>query len=174
MTADEEEIHYLIDAVNRYFKEQLTREDIETSFSGVRPLFDDGQGNPSAVTRDYVFDLDESAGAPLLNIFGGKITTFRELAERGMHRIARFFPGNARRLDSGFSPARRRHGERRLRGIPQHAEIHLSLDAAQPAPALRAALRHPRANGSSARRPRSMGWGGISGGTSTRPKSPTW
>ena len=91
--ADESEIQYLIDAVNRYFKEQLTRDDVLTTFSGVRPLFDDGQGNPSAVTRDYVFDLDEKGGAPLLNIFGGKITTFRELAERGLHRIRKFFPG---------------------------------------------------------------------------------
>ncbi|PWL33418.1 glycerol-3-phosphate dehydrogenase [Marivita sp. XM-24bin2] len=90
--ADESEVQYLIDAVNRYFKEQLTREDVENTFSGVRPLFDDGQGNPSAVTRDYVFDVEEAGGAPLLNIFGGKITTFRELAERGMHEIEKFFP----------------------------------------------------------------------------------
>ena len=69
------------------------------TFSGVRPLFDDGKGNPSAVTRDYVFDLDETGGAPLLNIFGGKITTFRELAERGMHRLAEVLPGHGRRLD---------------------------------------------------------------------------
>ncbi len=62
------------------------------SFSGVRPLFDDGKGNPSAVTRDYVFDLDETNDAPLLNVFGGKITTFRELAERGMHRLKHIFP----------------------------------------------------------------------------------
>ena len=90
--ADAAEVQYLIDAVNRYFKEKLTTEDVLTTFSGVRPLFDDGQGNPSAVTRDYVFDVDETAGAPLLNIFGGKITTFRELAERGMHKLDRFFP----------------------------------------------------------------------------------
>lgn len=90
--ADEAEIQYLIDAVNRYFKEELTRDDVQSSFSGVRPLFDDGQGNPSAVTRDYVFDLDETGGAPLLNIFGGKITTFRELAERGMHKLGKYFP----------------------------------------------------------------------------------
>lgn len=89
---DEAEIDYLIAAVNRYFKEKLRREDVIMSFSGVRPLFDDGKGNPSAVTRDYVFDLDEAGGAPLLNIFGGKITTFRELAERGMQRLAKVFP----------------------------------------------------------------------------------
>ncbi len=89
---DEAEIDYLIAAVNRYFKEKLRRSDVLHSYAGVRPLFDDGKGNPSAVTRDYVFDLDETGGAPLLNVFGGKITTFRELAERGMHRLAGVFP----------------------------------------------------------------------------------
>ncbi|OXT02753.1 glycerol-3-phosphate dehydrogenase [Notoacmeibacter marinus] len=92
VAVSDDEIGYLIDVVNRYFKEKLDRRDILASFSGVRPLFDDGKGNPSAVTRDYVFDIDETGGAPLLNIFGGKITTFRELAERGMQRLARFFP----------------------------------------------------------------------------------
>lgn len=92
VTADESEIDYLIAAVNRYFKPKLRREDVLYSFSGVRPLFDDGKGNPSAVTRDYVFDLDETGGAPLLNVFGGKITTFRELAERGLHRLGKVFP----------------------------------------------------------------------------------
>ena len=92
VTPDEAEIAYLLAAVNRYFKEKLRREDVLDSFSGVRPLFDDGQGNPSAVTRDYVFDLDETGGAPLLNVFGGKITTYRELAERGMHKLKGVFP----------------------------------------------------------------------------------
>ena len=92
VTADETEIQYLIDVVNRYFKEQLVRDDVLETFSGVRALFDDGKGNPSAVTRDYVFDLDETGGVPLLNIFGGKITTFRELAERGLHQIRKYFP----------------------------------------------------------------------------------
>jgi len=92
VAADESEIEYLIAAVNRYFKEKLHHADVLYSFSGVRPLFDDGKGNPSAVTRDYVFDLDETGGAPLLNIFGGKITTFRELAERGLDRLKHIFP----------------------------------------------------------------------------------
>ena len=91
--ADESEIEYLIAAVNRYFKEKLRRSDVLESFSGVRPLFDDGKGNPSAVTRDYVFDLDDTGGAPLLNVFGGKITTFRKLSEHAMQRVAKYFPG---------------------------------------------------------------------------------
>ncbi|MDZ7907750.1 MAG: glycerol-3-phosphate dehydrogenase [Gemmobacter sp.] len=90
--ADESEIDYLLAAVNRYFKEKLRRSDVLHSFSGVRPLFDDGKGNPSAVTRDYVFDLDETGGAPLLNVFGGKITTYRELAERGIQQLRHIFP----------------------------------------------------------------------------------
>jgi glycerol-3-phosphate dehydrogenase len=92
VTADKSEIDYLLEAVNRYFKEKLRHSDVLHSFSGVRPLFDDGKGNPSAVTRDYVFDLDETSGAPLLNVFGGKITTYRELAERGLHRLKHVFP----------------------------------------------------------------------------------
>ncbi|NAZ36369.1 glycerol-3-phosphate dehydrogenase [Rubellimicrobium sp. CFH 75288] len=92
VSADEAEVEYLLAAVNRYFKEGLTRGDVLYSFSGVRPLFDDGKGNPSAVTRDYVFDLDRTGGVPMLNVFGGKITTFRELAERGLHRLREVFP----------------------------------------------------------------------------------
>ncbi|MCM2293264.1 glycerol-3-phosphate dehydrogenase [Allorhizobium sp. BGMRC 0089] len=93
VSADEAEIAYLIAAVNRYFKEKLRRSDVLTSFSGVRPLFDDGKGNPSAVTRDYVFDLDRTGDAPLLNVFGGKITTFRKLSEHALQKLAPFFPG---------------------------------------------------------------------------------
>jgi glycerol-3-phosphate dehydrogenase len=91
VAADEEEIRYLLNAVNRYFKHNLRREDVLQSFSGVRPLFDDGAGNPSAVTRDYVFDLN-NAGAPLLNVFGGKITTFRKLSEHGVQLLQKTFP----------------------------------------------------------------------------------
>jgi D-erythritol 1-phosphate dehydrogenase len=89
---EEAEIEYLIAAVNRYFKRTLRREDVLEAFSGVRPLFDDGKGNPSAVTRDYVFDLDAVNGAPILNVFGGKITTFRKLAEHALQRLRPTFP----------------------------------------------------------------------------------
>ena len=90
--AEEAEIDYLIAAVNRYFKQPLRREDVIETFSGVRPLYDDGQGNPSAVTRDYVLDLETRGGAPLLNIFGGKITTFRRLSEHALQKLAGRFP----------------------------------------------------------------------------------
>lgn len=89
---DEAEVEYLVSAVNRYFKEKLRPQDVIQSFSGVRPLFDDGKGNPSAVTRDYVFDVDDVDGVPMLHIFGGKITTFRKLSEHAMRRIVKYFP----------------------------------------------------------------------------------
>src|SRR5207248_520776 len=88
---DEDEIGYLLSAVNRYMRRQLTRSDIRHSFSGVRPLYDDKAANPSAVTRDYVFDIDASGGAPpLLSVFGGKITTYRKLAEHSLEKLSPF------------------------------------------------------------------------------------
>ncbi|PXY00277.1 glycerol-3-phosphate dehydrogenase [Halomonas sp. LBP4] len=90
---DQQEIDYLLGVVNRYFKTPYTEDDILTSFSGIRPLFDDSQDNPSAVTRDYVFDVADAGGkAPLLSVFGGKITTYRKLAEHGLERLAPYFP----------------------------------------------------------------------------------
>lgn len=93
VTVDQSEVDYLLAAVNRYFRQELTQKDVVQSFSGVRPLYDDGVGNPSAVTRDYVFDLEALGGAPLLNVFGGKITTFRKLAEHAMQKIETYLPG---------------------------------------------------------------------------------
>ncbi|MGI4858052.1 MAG: glycerol-3-phosphate dehydrogenase [Janthinobacterium lividum] len=92
VSIDETEIDYLLAVVNRYFKKPLRRQDVMQTFSGVRPLYDDGKGNPSAVTRDYVFDLDDSGGVPLLNVFGGKITTFRKLSEHALQRLRPTFP----------------------------------------------------------------------------------
>ncbi|CEJ13759.1 Aerobic glycerol-3-phosphate dehydrogenase [bacterium YEK0313] len=90
---DDAEIDYLLAILNRSFKRQFGRGDIVSSFSGVRPLYDDAAESASAVTRDYVFELDGEAGtAPLLSIFGGKITTFRKLAEQALDRLVPFFP----------------------------------------------------------------------------------
>lgn len=88
-TIDESEITYLLNAVNRYTKKQLQRSDVLSSFSGVRPLYDDSADNPSAVTRDYVFDLEGIP--PLLSIFGGKITTYRKLAKHALQKLQPFF-----------------------------------------------------------------------------------
>jgi glycerol-3-phosphate dehydrogenase len=93
VTADHDEIDYLLKAVNRYFKRQLNRADIVHSFSGVRPLYDDNAENPSAVTRDYIFELDAPGDAPpLLSVFGGKITTYRKLSEHALKQLQPFFP----------------------------------------------------------------------------------
>jgi D-erythritol 1-phosphate dehydrogenase len=86
-----EEVAYLLAAVNRYSKTQLVTEDVLHTFAGVRPLYDDNADNPSAVTRDYVFEVD--GNPPLLSVFGGKITTYRKLAEHALEKLEPFFPG---------------------------------------------------------------------------------
>lgn len=85
---NDEEKTYLCDAVNRFFEKQTTPDDIAWSYSGVRALYDDGDKNISKVTRDYRLELDRSHGAPLLSVFGGKITTYRKLAEQVVDKIA--------------------------------------------------------------------------------------
>jgi glycerol-3-phosphate dehydrogenase len=86
---DGSEVDYLIKVVNRYLLPGLAHGDVLSSFAGVRPLYDDLSGNPSAVTRDYVFDVEDLARkAPLLSVFGGKITTYRRLAEHAMEKLA--------------------------------------------------------------------------------------
>lgn len=86
-TIDADEIAYLCEATNSHFKQQLTPADVVSSWSGVRPLYDDGASEAKAVTRDYVLELDED-GPPLLSVFGGKITTARYLAEEALEKIA--------------------------------------------------------------------------------------
>lgn len=86
--ASEEEVIYLCDSVNRYFRKQLSVDDVVYRYSGVRPLHDDHQANASAVTRDYVLHVSGGAGEPaLLSVFGGKITTFRRLAEHALEKL---------------------------------------------------------------------------------------
>ncbi|HYQ39474.1 MAG TPA: glycerol-3-phosphate dehydrogenase [Pseudomonas sp.] len=89
----DEEIDYLLTVVNTHFRQQIGRRDIVGHFSGVRPLYDDASGNPSAVTRDYHLVLSgEHDGAPLLSVFGGKLTTYRKLAESALEQLAPYFP----------------------------------------------------------------------------------
>jgi glycerol-3-phosphate dehydrogenase len=91
--AEPAEIEYLCAAVNRYLRRPIAPADVVHDFAGVRPLLDDQQANPSAVTRDYSFELAGGTGeAPLLSIFGGKITTYRRLAEQALDRLRPFFP----------------------------------------------------------------------------------
>jgi glycerol-3-phosphate dehydrogenase len=91
---DSDEVTYLCEAVNQYFRDRVTPDELVWSFSGVRALHDDGAKKPEDVTRDYELVLEEKSGeAPLLTIYGGKITTHRKLAEAAMDKIGIFFGG---------------------------------------------------------------------------------
>lgn len=83
-----EEIEYLCEGVNTYFERQLSPQDVISSYSGVRPLYDDGSADASRVTRDYTLTVyDEDGSAPLMSVYGGKITTFRKLAEQALGKL---------------------------------------------------------------------------------------
>ncbi|MBF3289413.1 FAD-dependent oxidoreductase, partial [Pseudomonas aeruginosa] len=88
----EEETAYLLQVVNAHFKQQLAAADILHSFAGVRPLCDDESDEPSAITRDYTLSLSAGNGEPpLLSVFGGKLTTYRKLAESALTQLQPFF-----------------------------------------------------------------------------------
>ena len=86
-----QEIHYLIRSVNTYLKKQISEKDIVDTYSGIRPLIEDFK-EASKVTRDYVFDLQIVKKLPLLNIYGGKLTTFRKLSEKVLLDLKKFLP----------------------------------------------------------------------------------
>jgi glycerol-3-phosphate dehydrogenase len=86
--ASAEEIKYLCDSVSEYFAKPVTPQDVVWTYAGVRPLYDDGASEAKAATRDYVFELDTPGGTPLLSIYGGKITTYRRLAEEALERLS--------------------------------------------------------------------------------------
>ncbi|AZZ46183.1 glycerol-3-phosphate dehydrogenase [Pseudomonadaceae bacterium SI-3] len=93
VSISEEEIAYVLGVANSHFRKQLKADDIVHTFAGVRPLCDDESDNPSAVTRDYTLSLAaEEKQAPLLSVFGGKLTTYRKLAESAMAQLKPFFP----------------------------------------------------------------------------------
>jgi glycerol-3-phosphate dehydrogenase len=83
----DDEIDYLCTAVSRYLKRPVIADQVRFAYAGVRPLYDDASGDVSAVTRDYAFGLDSDDGAPLLSVFGGKITTYRKLAEHALAKL---------------------------------------------------------------------------------------
>ncbi len=87
-----EEADYLRGFASEYFKEKINPEDIVWTYSGTRPLYDDHASSATEATRDYVLSLNEN-GAPLLSVFGGKITTYRKLAEAAMDKLAAHFEG---------------------------------------------------------------------------------
>ena len=92
--ASDEEVAYLCRAVNRYLAKPVTATDVVWRYAGIRPLYDDGTSDPSAVTRDYTLRVDDVQGSmAVLSVFGGKITTYRRLAEHAMEKLAPYFPG---------------------------------------------------------------------------------
>lgn len=103
----EEEIDYLCLQASRYFEQPVRQADVVWTYSGVRPLLDDASGDPSAVTRDYMLESN-TAAAPLLSVWGGKITTFRKLAEDAADEVGRMLgesgPGRAAWTEGAFLP----------------------------------------------------------------------
>jgi glycerol-3-phosphate dehydrogenase len=92
-TPSSDEVDYLCRAVNHYFREQISPKQVLGMYSGVRALYDDGSGKPEDITRDYHLVLDERRhAAPLLTVYGGKITTYRRLAEEALDRLGRVLP----------------------------------------------------------------------------------
>jgi glycerol-3-phosphate dehydrogenase len=99
-----EEVDYLCRAVGRYLARQPPAAEVLWRYAGVRPLYDDGSADASSVTRDYTLRVDDEAGrAPVLSVFGGKITTYRRLAEHAMEKLAPYFP-DLRRPWTGGAP----------------------------------------------------------------------
>jgi len=92
--ATEAEVDYLCKAAARYLARAPSASEVLWRYSGVRPLYDDGSEDPSAITRDYTLRVDDDSGAaPVLSVFGGKITTYRRLAEHALEKLAPYFPG---------------------------------------------------------------------------------
>lgn len=91
-----DETDYLIETVNRYLDQPLARDDVVWTYSGVRPLYDDGESDPAAITRDYVLKVDagaDNAQPPVLSVYGGKLTTYRKLAEAALEQLRPYFAG---------------------------------------------------------------------------------
>ncbi|WP_081796401.1 glycerol-3-phosphate dehydrogenase [Enterovibrio calviensis] len=89
---DDNEITYMLKVYNQHFTKQLDINDVVWTYSGVRPLCDDESDSPQAVTRDYTLELDENGGdAPILSVFGGKLTTYRKLAQAAVNKLEPFF-----------------------------------------------------------------------------------
>jgi glycerol-3-phosphate dehydrogenase len=91
--ATDEEVHYLCAAASRYLAQPVDASQVLWRYAGVRPLHDDGEADPSAVTRDYTLKVEDDDGrAPVLSVFGGKITTYRRLAEHALEKLRVYFP----------------------------------------------------------------------------------
>jgi glycerol-3-phosphate dehydrogenase len=95
--ATTEEIEYLCASVSEYLATPVKPADVVWDYAGVRPLYDDGASEAKAATREYVFELDLPGGAPLLSIYGGKITTHRRLAEEALEKLKPYLKGDKAR-----------------------------------------------------------------------------
>ena len=100
VASSSEDEQYLCDAVSEYLRAPVAPSDIVWRYAGVRPLLDDGAGKAQEATRDYVLTLEEP---PLLSVFGGKITTYRRLAEAALAKLQQWFPGMGRAWTSGVA-----------------------------------------------------------------------
>ena len=129
--ASDAEAAYLCRAVGRYLEKPVDPAQVAWRFAGVRPLYDDGTSDPSAITRDYTLRVDDASGtAPVLSVYGGKITTYRRLAEHALQKLAPYFPGlkgewtaTVPLLGGDFAGASREQARdqffSRYRGLPQ-------------------------------------------------------
>ena len=140
----DEERDYLVAFANQYFRQDITKDDVVWTYSGVRPLYDDGASSATAATRDYTLKVDENGGAPILNIFGGKITTYRRLAQSALAKIAPYFDGLGQDWTAGVPLA---GGDFPVDGV---GDLVSRLKAAHPFLTDRWALRLVRAYGSEA------------------------
>ena len=142
---DRDETQYLCDSINRYFKRKISPADVHWTYSGVRPLLEDeNAANASAVTRDYRLEMDDGEGAPLLSVFGGKITTFRKLAEEAGDMLCR-----ALGRDAPAWTARQRGGDIANAKFDAFADAFAKRHRWLPAPLAR---RYARAYGTRAAR----------------------
>ncbi len=141
----DEEADYLCAFASRYFRKPVTRDDVVWSYSGVRPLYDDGATSATAATRDYTIKVDSVGGAPLVNVFGGKITTYRRLAEAALAKMVPYFQGTPGNWTAGVPlPG----GDFPVDGVPT---LVAALRAEYPFLTERWALRLVRAYGTEAR-----------------------
>ena len=138
-----EERDYLLAFVNRYLEADIGPDDVVRTYSGVRPLFDDGASSASAATRDYVLKVDRSAGAPVLNVFGGKITTYRKLSNHALAKIVPILGGSGEWTHDAPLPG----GDFAVHAVP---DLVAGLRAAHPFLSDRDALRLVRAYGTQA------------------------
>ncbi len=143
-----DEINYLCESVSGYLARAVTPADVVWTYAGVRPLYDDGASEAKAATRDYVFELDATDNLPLLSIFGGKITTYRRLAEEALERLESFLPESLRARAGWTAVSPLPGGDFNVRGLPELAN---DLHREWPFIAQDHALRLARSYGTRAR-----------------------